>query len=94
MNGGTVMTDRNNEIDSIIKEIEKTRQLFPDMDKYIIVKINQDKDTQDKSYDFTGMFNDGQDTIESTYHLTVLNGVMKYLLTHDYVLDFTYEYDC
>ena len=91
MNGGTVMTDRNKEIDIIIREIEKTRQLFPDMDKYIIVKINQDKDTDYKTYDFTAMFNDDIDSIESTHHLTVLNGVMKYLLNQDYVLDFSYE---
>ena len=85
------MVDRNSEIDIIIMEIEKTRQLFPDMDKYIIVKINQDKDTGDKTYDITAMFNDDIDSIESTHHLTVLNGVMKYLLNHDYVLDFSYE---
>ena len=86
------MVDRNKEIDIIIMEIEKTRQLFPDMDKYIIVKINQDKDTWDKTYDIIGLFNDGADGIESTAHLTVLNGVMKYLLNNGYVLDFTYEY--
>lgn len=89
--GGTVMTDRNKEIDIIIYEIEKTRQLFPEMDRYIIVKINHDKDTDVKTYDFTAMFNDDIDSIESTHHLTVLNGVMKYLLNQDYVLDFSYE---
>jgi len=90
--GVTVMVDRNKEIDIIIMEIEKTRQLFPDMDKYIIVKINHERDTDIKTYDLTGMFNDGTDSIESTHHLTVLNGVMKYLLNNGYVLDFTYEY--
>ena len=83
--------DRNNEIDIIIREIEKTRQSFPEMEKYIIIKINQDSDTDDKTYDFTAMFNDDIDSIESTHHLTVLNGVMKYLLNNNYVLDFNYE---
>ena len=86
------MVDRNKEIDIIIMEIEKTRQLFPDMDRYIIVKINHDMDTDIKTYDLTAMFNDGIDSIESTPHLTVLNGVMKYLLNNDYVIDFSYEY--
>lgn len=86
------MVDRNKEIDLIIREIEKTRRLFPDMDKYIIVKINHDMDTDLKTYDLTAMFNDGVDSVESTAHLTVLNGVMKYLLNNGYVLDFTYEY--
>lgn len=83
--------DRNKEIGIIIREIEKTRQSYPEMEKYIIIQINHDIDTGDKSYDFTGMFNDDIDSIESTHHLTVLNGIMKYLLNNNYVLDFNYE---
>ena len=85
------MVDRNKEIDIIIKEIEKIRKLYPEMEKYIIIKINQDSDKGDKTYDFSGMFTDHIDSIESTHHLTVLNGVMKYLLNNNYVLDFSYE---
>ena len=85
------MVDRNKEIDLIIREIEKTRKLYDDMDKYIIIKINHDMDTDLKTYDLTAMFNDGVDSVESTAHLTVLNGVMKYLLNNGYVLDFSYE---
>lgn len=85
------MVDRNKEIDIIIKEIEKIRKLYPEMEKYIIIKINQDSDTGDKTYEFSGMFTDDIDSIESTHHLTVLNGVMKYLLNNNYVLDFSYE---
>lgn len=33
----------------ILREIEKTHKLYPEMDKYIIIKINYDKDTCNKS---------------------------------------------
>lgn len=75
----------------ILNEIKKTEKLYDDMKKYIIIKINYDKDADSKSYEFQGMFNDGVESIESTFNLTTLNEVMKELLTANYVLDFDFE---
>lgn len=75
----------------ILNEIKKTEKLYDDMKKYIIIKINYDKDADSKSYEFQGMFNDGIDSIESTFNLTTLNEVMKELLNANYVLDFDFE---
>lgn len=48
-----------NESDIIIREIEKTRKLYDEMDKYIIIKINQENGTDNKSFEFQAMFNGG-----------------------------------
>lgn len=75
----------------IVAEIKKTERLYDDMKKYIIIKINYDKDADEKSFEFQGFFNDGIESIESTAKLTTLNAVMKELLNENYVLDFNYE---
>lgn len=75
----------------IYNEIKKSEKLYADMKKYIIIKINYDVDADEKSFEFQGMFNDGVDSIESTFKLTTLNEVMKLLLNDNYVLDFDYE---
>lgn len=75
----------------ILREIEKTHKLYPEMDKYIIIKINEDKDTCNKSFEFRGMFDGGIESIEATHSLTTLNQVMKALLNDDYALTFEYE---
>lgn len=75
----------------ILREIQKTHKLYKDFDKYIIIKINHEIETDNKSFEFQGMFNDGIESIESTHNLTTLNQVMKELLNLDYVLNFDYE---
>lgn len=75
----------------ILHEIQKTHKLYKDFDKYIIIKINHEIETDNKSFEFQGMFNDGIESIESTHNLTTLNQVMKELLNLDYVLNFDYE---
>lgn len=79
------------ESELIVAEIKKTERLYDDMKKYIIIKINYDKDADEKSFEFQGFFNDGIESIESTAKLTTLNAVMKELLNENYVLDFNYE---
>ena len=79
------------ESELIVAEIKKTESLYDDMKKYIIIKINYDKDADEKSFEFQGFFNDGIESIESTAKLTTLNAVMKELLNENYVLDFNYE---
>lgn len=79
------------ESELIVAEIKKTEKLYDDMKKYIIIKINYDKDADEKSFEFQGFFNDGIESIESTFNLTTLNAVMKELLNANYVLDFNYE---
>ncbi len=80
-----------NESQIIINEIEKTRKLYNDLEKYIIVKINYEIETDSKSFEFQGFFNDGIESIEATHNLTTLNQVLKYLLNLDYVINFEYE---
>lgn len=75
----------------ILREIEKTRKLYKEMDKYIIIKINHEKGTDNKSFEFMGMFNGGIESIEATHNLTTLNQVMKALLNKEFVLNFEYE---
>lgn len=79
------------ESELIVAEIKKTEKLYDDMKKYIIIKINYDADADEKSFEFQGFFNDGIESIESTFNLTTLNAVMKELLNANYVLDFNYE---
>lgn len=79
------------ESELIVAEIKKTERLYDDMKKYIIIKINYDKDADEKAFEFQGFFNDGIESIESTAKLTTLNAVMKELLNENYVLDFNYE---
>lgn len=77
------------EIRVILKEIEKARELY-NMDKYIIIKINQEANTDNKEFEFQGMYNNTINSIELTTNLTVLNSVMKEL-NNGYVLNFDYE---
>ena len=79
------------ETNLILNEIKKTMKLYEEMDKYIIIKINQEKGTDNKSFEFQGMFNGGIESIEATHNLTTLNGVMKALLNAGFVLNFEYE---
>ena len=79
------------ESELIVAEIEKTVKLYDDVKKYIIIKINYDADADEKSFEFQGLFNDGIESIESTFNLTTLNAVMKELLNANYVLDFDFE---
>ena len=58
------------ESELIVAEIKKTESLYDDMKKYIIIKINYDKDADEKSFEFQGFFNDGIESIESTAKLT------------------------
>ena len=74
----------------ILAEVEKSRKLY-NLDKYIIVKINHEVETDSKSYDFLFMFNDSVETVQATYSLTTLNHVLKVLLNEDYVVNFDYE---
>ena len=75
----------------ILKVIEKTRKLYKEMDKYIIIKISQEEGTDNKGFEFMGMFEEGIKSIESTQNLTTLNQVMRALLNDDYILNFEYE---
>lgn len=75
----------------ILNEIKKTQKLYEDLDKYIIVKINHDIETDSKSFEFQGMFNDSIESIESTHNLTTLNLVLKELLNNNFVVNFDYE---
>lgn len=86
--GGKTMP---NESDLILHEIEKTRNLYDEMDKYIIVKINHEIEKDIKSFEFMGMIGGGLESIEATFNLTTLNNVMKALLNNNYVLNFEYE---
>ena len=79
------------ETEIILNEITKTQKLYDEMDKYIIVKINEEMETQNKSFEFQGMFNDSTESIESTHSLTTLNYVLKELLNAGYMVNFDYE---
>ena len=83
--------DTQKETKIIFNEILKTHQLYNEMDKYIIVKINHEIETDNKSYEFQGMFNDSTESIESTHSLTTLNYVLKELLNTGYMVNFDYE---
>lgn len=83
------MTDK--EANLILNEIYKTCKLYDEMDKYIIVKINHEIETDNKSFEFQGMFNNSIESIEATHNLTTLNLVLKELLNNDFVLNFSYE---
>lgn len=83
--------DTEKETSIILHEIYKTQQLYEEMDKYIIVKINHETETDNKSYEFQGMFNDSTESIESTHNLTTLNLVLKELLNNNFVVSFDYE---
>ena len=74
----------------ILAEIEKSRKLY-NLDKYIIVKINHEEETDSKSYEFLFMFNDSSESVEATFNLNTLNQVLKVLLNEDYVVNFDYE---
>lgn len=74
----------------ILAEIEKTRKLY-NLDKYIIIKINYEEETDSKSFEFLFMFNDSSESVESTFNLTTLNQVLKELLNKEYVVNFDYE---
>lgn len=83
--------DSTKESQLILHEILKTQQLYEELDNYIIVKINHETETDSKSFEFQGMFNDSIESIESTHSLTTLNLVLKELLNNNYVINFDYE---
>lgn len=85
------MMDSQNETEIILNEIKKTQKLYEDLDKYIIVKINHEIETDNKSFEFQGMFNESLESIESTHSLTTLNLVLKELLNNNFVVNFDYE---
>ena len=79
------------ETEIILNEIRKTQRLYDEMDKYIIIKINDEIETQNRSFEFKGMFNDSTETIEATHSLTTLNLVLKALLNGGFIVNFEYE---
>lgn len=83
--------DIEKETQIILHEIYKTQQLYDEMDKYIIVKINHETETDNKSFEFQGMFNDSTESIEATHNLTTLNLVLKELLNTGFMVNFDYE---
>lgn len=85
------MVNPTDETQIILNEIEKTRKLYEDLDKYIILKINHEIETDNKSFEFQGLFNDGIESIEATFNLSTVNQVLKELLNKDYSINFDYE---
>lgn len=80
-----------NEAELIFHEIERMKKTSENMDKIIIVKINCEEETDEKSYEFQAYFDDELESIESTYNIGTLNQVLKMLLNADYFLDFEIE---
>lgn len=85
------MVNPTDETQIILNEIEKTRKLYEDLDKYIILKINHEIETDNKSFEFQGLFNDGIESIEATFNLSTVNQVLKELLNNGYSINFDYE---
>lgn len=85
------MVNPTDETQIILNEIEKTRELYEDLDKYIILKINHEIETDNKSFEFQGLFNEGIESIEATFNLSTVNQVLKELLNKDYSINFDYE---
>lgn len=85
------MVNPTDETQIILNEIEKTRELYEDLDKYIILKINHEIETDNKSFEFQGLFNDGIESIEATFNLSTVNQVLKELLNNGYSINFDYE---
>lgn len=85
------MVKPEDETKIILQEIDKAQKLYDEMDKYIIVKINHETETDSKSFEFQGMFNDSTESIEATHSLTTLNQVLKELLNNGYAVNFDYE---
>lgn len=85
------MVEPTHEKKIILNEIEKTRKLYEDLDKYIILKINHEIETDNKSFEFQGLFTDSIESIEATFNLTTVNLVLKELLNNGYSINFDYE---
>ena len=85
------MVNPTDETQIILNEIEKTRKLYEDLDKYIILKINHEIETDNKSFEFQGLFNEGIESIEATFNLSTVNQVLKELLNNNYSINFDYE---
>ena len=46
------MVKPEDETNIILQEIDKAQKLYDEMDKYIIVKINHETETDSKSFEF------------------------------------------
>ena len=82
------MTKKESRI--ILNEIYKTEELHHELDKYIVIKLNYEKDKYRKPFEFMSIYEEDMRSIESTYNINTLDEVMKELF-NDYVINFECE---